>query len=122
MGRTDFSNQFRKIIIRNKRTGYDLNVMRHSACLVVNAIPVDNFAAPGGLGVRHYDGPNQKAINFSWSGSELSSVALSTGAKLMIFFCFSFQWCSSADQGSPSITQHIVSVESSSLLLHSIKT
>ena len=27
MGRTDFSDQFQKIIIRHKRIGYDLNVM-----------------------------------------------------------------------------------------------
>ena len=45
MGRTDFSDQFRKIIIRHKRIGYDLNVMRKSACLVINLITVDNFAA-----------------------------------------------------------------------------
>ena len=31
MGRTDFSDQFRKIIIRQKRIGYDLNIMRQSA-------------------------------------------------------------------------------------------
>ena len=43
MGRTDFSDQFRKIIIRHKRIGYDLNVMRQSACLVINPITVDNF-------------------------------------------------------------------------------
>ena len=30
MGRTDFSYQFRKIIIRHKRIGYELNVIRHS--------------------------------------------------------------------------------------------
>ena len=45
MGRTDFSDQFRKIIIRRKRIGYDLNVMRQSACLVINQITVDNFVA-----------------------------------------------------------------------------
>ena len=45
MGRTDFSDQFRKIIIRHKRIGYDLNVMRQSACLVINPITVDKFAA-----------------------------------------------------------------------------
>ena len=45
MGRTEFSDEFRKIIIRHKRIGYDLNVMRHSACLVINPITVDNFAA-----------------------------------------------------------------------------
>ena len=40
MGRTDFSDQFRKIIIHHKRIGYDLNVMRQSACLVINPITV----------------------------------------------------------------------------------
>ena len=45
MGRTDFSDHFRKIIIRHKRIGYNLNVMRQSACLVINQITVDNFAA-----------------------------------------------------------------------------
>ena len=45
MGRADFSDQFRKIIIHQKRIGYDLNVIRQSACLVINPITVDNFAA-----------------------------------------------------------------------------
>ena len=45
MGRTDFSDQFRKIIIRLNRIGYDLNVIGQSSCLVVNPITVDNFAA-----------------------------------------------------------------------------
>ena len=44
MGRTDFADQFRKIIIRHKRIGYDLNVMRQSACLVINQIKVNKFA------------------------------------------------------------------------------
>ena len=45
MGSTDFSDQFRKIIIRHKQIGYNLNIMRQSACLVINPITVDNFAA-----------------------------------------------------------------------------
>ena len=44
MGKTDFSDQFRKVIIRYKRIGYNLNAMRQSACLVINPIMVDNFA------------------------------------------------------------------------------
>ena len=44
MGRTDFSDQLRIIIIRHKRIGYDLNVMRQSACLMINQITVENFA------------------------------------------------------------------------------
>ena len=42
---TDFSDQFRKIIMRYKRIGYNLNVMRQSACLVINPITVDGYAA-----------------------------------------------------------------------------
>ena len=37
-------------------------------------------------------------------------------------FASDFQWFCLADQGSPSVTQHGVSVESSSLLFHTIKT
>ena len=44
VGRNDFSDQFRKIIIRYKRIGCNLNVMRQTACLVVNLITVNNFA------------------------------------------------------------------------------
>ena len=51
---------------------YNLNVMRQSACLVFNSIMVDNYAAffnctPVGL----HDGPDLKAIHFSWLGPEL---------------------------------------------------
>ena len=44
-GINDFSFQFRKIITRYRRIGYNLNVMRQSACLVFNSIMVDNYAA-----------------------------------------------------------------------------
>ena len=44
VGRNDFSDQFRKIIIRYKRIGYNMNVMRQTACWVVNPITVNNFA------------------------------------------------------------------------------
>ena len=36
VGRVDFSDQFRKIIVRYKRIGYNINIMRQSACLVFN--------------------------------------------------------------------------------------
>ena len=42
---TDFSSQFRKVIMRYKRNGYNLNVIRQSACLAINPIMVDSFAA-----------------------------------------------------------------------------
>ena len=70
-GMADFSDQFRKILMRYKHIGYNLNVMRQSACLVINPITVDGYAA--------------------------------------LFNCTRVE----------SVMQHIVSVESSSLLLHS---
>ena len=45
MDRNDFSDQFRNIIIRDKRIGNDLNAMRQSVCLAINSITVDNFVA-----------------------------------------------------------------------------
>ena len=44
-GRADFSVQFRKIIVHCKRIGYNINIMRQSACLVFNPIMVNNFAS-----------------------------------------------------------------------------
>ena len=45
VGRVDFSDQFRKIIVRYKRIEYNINIMRQSACLVFNPITVNNFAS-----------------------------------------------------------------------------
>ena len=45
VGRADFSDQFGKIIVRYKRIGYNINIMRQSACLVFNPITVNNFAS-----------------------------------------------------------------------------
>ena len=51
VGRADFSDQFKKkiyiyiYIVRYKRIGYNINIMRQSACLVFNPITVNNFAS-----------------------------------------------------------------------------
>ena len=42
---TSFSDQFRKNKMRYKRIGYNINVTRQSACLVINPITVDGYAA-----------------------------------------------------------------------------
>ena len=44
-GRADFSDHFRKIIVRYKPIGYNINIKRQSACLVFNLITVNNFAS-----------------------------------------------------------------------------
>ena len=43
VGKIEFSDQL-KNIMRYKRIGYHVDVMRQSACLVVNPITVNNFA------------------------------------------------------------------------------
>ena len=45
VGKADFSDQFKKIIVRYKRIGYNINIMRQSAYLVFNPITVNNFAS-----------------------------------------------------------------------------
>ena len=45
VGRADFSDQFKNIIVRYKRIGYNINIMQQSAYLVFNPITVNNFAS-----------------------------------------------------------------------------
>ena len=44
IGKNDFPYPFKKISVRYKKIGYNINVMRHTACLVVNPIKVNRFA------------------------------------------------------------------------------
>ena len=41
----DFSTQFRKISLRYKKIGYNINVIRQTACRVGNPITVNNYAS-----------------------------------------------------------------------------
>ena len=43
-GKNDFPYHFKKIIVPYKKIVYNLNVMRQTACLVVNPIKVNSFA------------------------------------------------------------------------------
>ena len=44
VGKSNFSEQFRKLINRYKRMGYNPHITRQTACLVVNPIMVDDYA------------------------------------------------------------------------------
>ena len=43
VGKPNFSDQFKKIVKRYKRVGYNMDIMRQSACLVVNPITVYSY-------------------------------------------------------------------------------
>ena len=77
VGRADFSDQFRKIIVRYKRIGYNINIMRQSAGLVFNPITVNNFASlfNCGSGVRLNDGPDIKLFILVGLGRSFLSIA-----------------------------------------------
>ena len=45
VGISNFSELFRKLINRYKRNDYSLNIMRQTACLVVNPVIVDGYAS-----------------------------------------------------------------------------
>ena len=44
IGNNDIPYHFKKIIIRYKKIGFKINVMRQTECLVVNSIKVNSFA------------------------------------------------------------------------------
>ena len=44
IGKNDFHYHFKKIIVRYKKIGYNVDVLRQTACLVGNPIKVNCFA------------------------------------------------------------------------------
>ena len=109
-----------------KLIGYNLNAMRQSACVVINPIAFDSFAALFNCTpvdrASDYMMARPKAFHFSWLGPELFRLLLGPpGLNWLPSFASGFQWCCLAVQGYPTVTQHVVSVESSSLLLNCSK-
>ena len=45
VGKSNFSEQYRKLINRYKRTGYNPYVKRQTACLGINPASVDSYAS-----------------------------------------------------------------------------
>ena len=43
-GKNDFPCHFKKIIVRYKKIGYNIDVLRQTVCLVINPIKVNSFA------------------------------------------------------------------------------
>ena len=44
IGKNGFPYHFKKIIVRYEKIGYNIDVLRQTACLVVNPIKINNFA------------------------------------------------------------------------------
>ena len=67
-------------MIRHKLIGYNLNVMRQSACQVINTITVDNFAALFKCTLVDWASDSMmarpKAIHLTWLRPELFRLVL----------------------------------------------
>ena len=93
MARTDFSDHLRKIKTHYKRIGYNLNVMRQSACLGFNPITVNKYASlfnctPVG---RASDSMMARLKAIQMVGTvAFSSVVWPTGVQLVILFYVRF--------------------------------
>ena len=44
IGKNDFPYHFKKVIVRDKKIGYNIDALRQTACLVVYPIKVNSFA------------------------------------------------------------------------------
>ena len=96
VGKSNFSEQFRKLINRYKRIGYSLDIMRQTACLV-NPIIVDGYASLFNCttAVRASDSMTASSKNFNhWVGAwryvfGLARRGSSIGFRLLIFVYYS---------------------------------
>ena len=108
--------------MRYKYIGYNINIMRQSACLVINPVMVDIFASlfllhAGWSCIRPSDEPNIKLVDLL-VGTGLSLVCCliilgSTGVFLLLLYFSGI----AAHPGVPQMSQY-VSVESSPLTHH----
>ena len=82
-----------KIIIRYKRIGYNMNVMRQTACLVVNTITVNNFTdifnCPPVGRVSDFMMAPAEGFQLSWLGPDDLSLVGPTRVQLLDFCCSS---------------------------------
>ena len=121
LGRAEFSDQFRKVVVCCGRVGYNINIMRQSACLVFSPIAVNDFAslfdcAPLGRASGSVVAPAWDYLFWLvWAGA-FFSVAWPAGVRLLVFVCSSVPVVLFGAPGIFGCRSRHVSVESLSLL------
>ena len=99
-----------------KRIGYNINIMRQSACLVFNLITVNNFPsliARGWVGRQTQWWPWHKAIYFSWLEPELFCLLVDPpGFSCWFSIALVFQWCCLTLQGFPGVGRNTLFLSS----------
>ena len=95
VGKSNFSEQFRKLINRYKRIGYNPYFMRQTACLVINPTSVDSYASlfnctTAGRPQTQWR-PRHKTFT-SGLGLDAMYLAWPTGVQLVVSFNSGLQW------------------------------
>ena len=89
VGKFNFAEQFRNLINRHKRIGYNPYIMRQTACLVVNQITIDSYASL--FNCTTMVRPLRKAFT-SGLGLDALSLAWPVVVQLVVFFDSGSQW------------------------------
>ena len=125
VGRVDFPDQFGGVVVRYKRIGYGVGIMRQSACLVFGPVAVGCFAslfgcAPVGRASDSVVAPTWGCLFWLvWAGAFLS-VAWPAEVRLLVFLCSGVPVVLFGAPGVSGCRSQHVSVESSSLLRRGI--
>ena len=95
MGKSNCSEQFRKLINRHKRIGYNPYVLRQTACIIINPTSVDSYASLFNctivVGPQTQWRPWHKDFT-SGLGLDARSLAWPTVVQLVVFFNSGLQW------------------------------
>ena len=115
-----FFVQFQKVIMRYKCIGYNLIVIRQSACLVINPIMVDNFSAllrctPLDR-ASDYDGPDLKLFILIALDRSFRLLLGAPELNLLTSFTSDYHWCCLAVYGPPVVLQQVLVFASSHCL------
>ena len=90
VGKSNFAEQFRKLINRYKRKECNPYIMRQTACLVVNPITVDSYALLFNCTTVLNDGLFVKLSQVIWG--LMLSLSWPAAVQLVVFFNSGSQW------------------------------
>ena len=85
-------------IVRYKRIGYNINIIRQSACLVFNPITINNFAS-----LFNCTPVGRASDSVVWAGAFFCLLLGPPGFNCWFSFAPVFQWCCSTPMGSPGV-------------------
>ena len=90
MGKSNFAEQFRKIIYHFKRIWYNLHNLRQTACLVISSITVDSYALLSNCTTAVWSSDSMTASSWSLQTTGLSLMICLWISLPEFYYCFAF--------------------------------